>query len=180
MADRAEFLADVRYRLEQAQVVQKKHYNKLHRSVSYEVGDWVLLRLRHHAPASLPHVTKGKLKPRFFGPYRVVELINPIAVAKLHDVFHVGLLNKFVGPAPAAPPPLLAIHHGAVDPEPERAMRTRLAHGVQQVLVHWKGETAASATWEDLDAFRERYPAFQLEDELALQGERCHVGPDLH
>jgi hypothetical protein len=39
MADRVEFLADVRYRLEQAQVVQKKHYGKLHRSVSYEVGD---------------------------------------------------------------------------------------------------------------------------------------------
>ena len=179
MADREEFLADVRYRLEQAQAIHKKHYDKLHRPVSYTVGDWVLLRLRHRAPASLPQVTKGKLKPRYYGPYRIVELINPVAVrlelpprAKLHDVFHVGLLKKFVGPVPAAPPALPAIHHGAVDPEPEHVVRSRLARGVQQVLVHWKGETAASATWEDLDTFWERYPAFQLEDEPALEGGR--------
>ena len=44
MADRNEFLADIRYRLEQAQTVQKRHYDKLHRPVSYAVGDWVLLR----------------------------------------------------------------------------------------------------------------------------------------
>ncbi|XP_014660510.1 uncharacterized protein LOC105914201 [Setaria italica] len=179
MAEREEFLADVHYRLEQAQALQKKYYDKDHRPVSYVVGDFVLLRLRHRAPASLPQVTKGKLKPRFFGPYRVVELINPVAVrlelpprAKLHDVFHVSLLKKYVGHTPAAPPVLPAIHHGAVEPEPERVMRARLARGVQQVLVHWKGETAASATWEDLDTFRERYPAFQLEDELALEGGR--------
>ena len=131
------------------------------------------------APSASPQVTKGKLKPRYYGPYRIVELINPVAVrlelpprAKLHDVFHVGLLKKFVGPVLAASPALPAIHHGAVEPEPEHIMRSRLARGVQQVLVHWKGETAASATWEDLDTFRERYPAFQLEDELALEGGR--------
>ena len=132
------------------------------------------------APSASPQVTKGKLKPRYYGPYRIVELINPVAVclelpprAKLHDVFHVGLLKKFVGPVPAAPPALPAIHHGAVEPEPEHIVRSRLARGVQQVLVHWKGETSASATWEDLDTFRERYPAFQLEeDELALEGGR--------
>jgi len=84
----------------------------------------------------------------------------------------VGLLKKFVGPIPAAPPALSAIHHGAVEPEPEHIVRSRLARGVQQVLVNWKGETAASATWEDLDTFWERYPAFQLEDEPALEGGR--------
>jgi hypothetical protein len=176
MADRDEFLADVRYRLEQAQATHKKYYDKGHRAVSYEVGDLVLLRLRHRAPASLPQVSKGKLKPRYFGPYRVIEVINPVAVrlelpprAKLHDVFHVGLLKKFVGAAPPSPPALPAVHHGAIEPQPERVTRSRLARGVRQVLVHWKGESAASATWEDLDSFKERYPAFQLEDELALE-----------
>jgi hypothetical protein len=179
MADRDEFLADVRYRLEQAQAVHKKYYDKLHRPVAYAVGDLVLLRLRHRAPASLPQVSKGKLKPRFYGPYRVAEIINPVAVrlelpprAKLHDVFHVGLLKKFVGPVPAAPPALPDIHHGAVQPEPELVVRSRLARGVHQVLVQWKGEPAASATWEDIGSFRERYPAFQLEDDLALEGRR--------
>ena len=46
MEERDEFLADIRYRLEQAQAVQKKHYDKLHRHVAYQVGDWALLHLR--------------------------------------------------------------------------------------------------------------------------------------
>jgi hypothetical protein len=122
---------------------------------------------------------KSKLQPRFFGPYRVTEVINEVAVrlalpprAKLHDVFHVGLLKKWVGEPPLEPPPLPTLHHGAVAPEPERVVRSRLARGVQQVLVRWKGEPAASASWEDLDSFADKYPAFQLEDELEVEGGR--------
>jgi hypothetical protein len=48
--------------------------------------------------------------------------------------------------------------------------RARLARGVQQVLVQWRGEPATSATWEDLDKFCATYPDFQLEDELDLEG----------
>jgi len=179
MEERDEFLADIHYRLEQAQAVQKKHYDKLHRHVSYQVGDWALLRLRQRATSSLPQAVSGKLKSRYFGPYRVVELINEVAAwlalpprAKLHDVFHVGLLKKFSGPPPDAPPPLPPVHHGATVPEPEKAVRSRLARGVRQVLVQWKGESAASATWEDVDAFTAKYPNFQLEDELLLDGGR--------
>jgi hypothetical protein len=43
---------------------------------------------------------------------------------------------------------------------------------VHQVLVQWKGESAASATWEDVEPFRAKYPDFQLEDELVLDGGR--------
>ena len=143
------------------------------------MGDWVLLRLRHRPVASLPDSSTGKLKPRYYGPYRITELINNVAVrldlpagARIHDVFHVGVLKKFHGPPPTAPPPLPALHHGAVTPEPARAVRTRLARGVRQVLIQWKGETAASATWEDVDAFLTKFPTFQLEDELPLEGGR--------
>ncbi|WVZ61242.1 hypothetical protein U9M48_011149 [Paspalum notatum var. saurae] len=41
-----------------------------------------------------------------------------------------------------------------------------------RVLVQWKGESAASATWEDIELFRAKYPDFQLEDELVLDGGR--------
>ncbi|WVZ82312.1 hypothetical protein U9M48_029587 [Paspalum notatum var. saurae] len=125
----------------------------------------------------------GKLKPPFFGPYHVTELINEVAVrlalpprARIHDVFHVGLLKKFQGTPPVDPPPLPPLHHGAVAPEPERAVRFRLAGGVHQVLVQWKGESAASATWEDVEPFRAKYPGFQLEDELVLDGGRYVMG----
>lgn len=179
MEARAAFLDDVRYRLEQAQQVQKHHYDKHHRQVSYQVGDWVLLRLRQRAAASLPRSATGKLKPRFVGPYRVVELINEVAVrlqlppgARLHDVFHVGVLKKFIGTPPASPPVLPPTIHGAVVPEPVRITGARTARGVRQVLVQWRDEPAASATWEDFDDVRARFPDFQLEDELDFEAGR--------
>jgi hypothetical protein len=176
MEERHEFLADIRARLEQAQAVQKHHYDRAYRDVSYKVDDWVLLRLRQRPVASLLQATSGKLKPRYFGPYRITEMINEVVVrlalppqAHLHDVFHVGLLKKFHGALPEAPPPLPSIHHGAIAPEPERAVRRHVAQGVQQVLVQWKGQSSMSATWEDVESFHARYPAFQHEDELPLE-----------
>ena len=46
---------------------------------------------------------KGKLSPRFIGPYKVLERIISMAyrlalppeLAKLHDVFHVSVLQKY-------------------------------------------------------------------------------------
>jgi hypothetical protein len=67
MADRKAFLTDVRYRLEQAQAVQKRHYDRHHRLVSYQFGDRAFLRLRRHAATSLPRSATGKLKPLFVG-----------------------------------------------------------------------------------------------------------------
>jgi hypothetical protein len=155
------------------------HYDKAHRHVAYQVGDWALLRLRQRATSSLPQAISGKLKPHYVGPYRVTELINEVAVrlalpprSRIHDVLHVGLLKKFQGAPPAEPPPLPLLHHGAVTPMPERAVRFRLARGVQQVLIQWQGESAAFATWEDVGPLRAKYPDFQLEDKLVLDGGR--------
>jgi hypothetical protein len=175
MAEWDEFLADIRHRLEQAQAVYKRFYDNHHRDVHYVVGDWVWLRLHHRTASSLHMPTSGKLKPRFYELYHITAIINDVAYrlelpprAHLHDVFHVGLLKKFVGTPPANPSALPQIHNGAAVPEPDHVLRSLLVWGLRQLLVHWKGEPAASATWEDADAFIKRYPSFQVEDELLL------------
>ena len=46
---------------------------------------------------------KGKLSPRFIGPYEILEKGGPVAyrlalpleLAKLHDVFHVSILRRY-------------------------------------------------------------------------------------
>jgi hypothetical protein len=179
MEAREAFLDDVRYRLRQAQTIQKCHYDRTHRLVTYQVGDWALLRLRQWAAASLPCTTAGKLKPRYVGPYHVTDLINDVAVrlalprdTRLHDIFHTGVLKKFVVAPPGSPPELPPILDGAVVPEPAKVLHARLARGVRQVLVQWRGELEDFASWEDLDDFRDRYPAFQLEDELVFEDGR--------
>lgn len=39
MEEPTEFLKDIRLRLEPTQAVQKHHYDRAHRSVTYQVGD---------------------------------------------------------------------------------------------------------------------------------------------
>ena len=46
---------------------------------------------------------KGKLSPRFIGPYKILERVGPVAyrlalsleLAKLHHVFHVSILRRY-------------------------------------------------------------------------------------
>ena len=71
------------------------------------------LRLRHCDASSLHVPTSGKLKPWFYGPYRITAIINDVAYrlelsprARLHNVFHMGLLKKFVSTPPSNPPAL--------------------------------------------------------------------------
>jgi transposase InsO family protein len=71
MAEHNEMLKDASYRMEQAQASYKAHYDHRHRQLSYKVGDWVWLRVRHRTPLSLPQATTGKLSPRFYGAYQV-------------------------------------------------------------------------------------------------------------
>lgn len=51
MVERDEFLLEIRDRLEQAQQYAKLQYDKSHRQVLFQVGDWVLLRLLHRPTA---------------------------------------------------------------------------------------------------------------------------------
>ena len=121
----------------------------------------------------------GKLRPRYYGPYKITEAINQVAFrlqlppgARIHDVFHIGLLKKFVGTPPDSPPSLPPMHHGAAILQPLKALKTRLARGVRQILVQWKDQPASSTSWEDIEDFIQKYPAFQLEDELLVEGGR--------
>ena len=46
---------------------------------------------------------KGKLGPRFIGPYEIIERVGPVAyrlalppeLGKIHNVFHVSMLRRY-------------------------------------------------------------------------------------
>lgn len=137
IADRDQFLIDVRERLVQAAQHYKHYYDGKHRLLSFDVGEWAWLRLHHRPAAFLGTGAKGKLAPKFCGPYKVIGTIDLVAYrlelpprARIHDVFHVGLLKKYHGPPPDAPPVLPAMSQGRIQPTPTKALRARLARGV--------------------------------------------------
>ncbi|XP_070667994.1 uncharacterized protein [Malus domestica] len=65
----------------------------------YEVGDWVFLKLSPWKGV-VRFGKKGKLSPRYIGPYQIVERVGEIAyrlalppeLARVHNVFHVSML----------------------------------------------------------------------------------------
>ena len=171
--------ADVRDHLLQAQQYAKRHYDTAHRALEFAVHDWVWLRLLNRNTHSLLHGPKSKLSPRYAGPFQVIEKIGDVAYrlrlpagARIHDVFHVGVLKPFHGNPPVSTPPLLPLQDGRLLQQPAKILKSQLRRGVWHVPVHWNGLPEADVTWEPVPNFKETYPEFQLEDELFLEGGR--------
>jgi len=173
LLERDQFLEEIKDRLLQAQGTMKAFQDQQRREVSFEVGDWVWLRLHQRSALSIKPASPNKLGPRFFGPFQVRERVGEVAYrlelpakARIHDVFHVSLLKKFEGTPPTSVVPLPDLLNGRVIPSPEKVIRVRLNRGVWELLVQWVGRAPSDATWENLLEFKSAYPSVQLEDAL--------------
>jgi hypothetical protein len=155
---------------------QYKAHADRHRLVAptFKVGDMVWL-LRRHIATTRPC---AKLDYKKLGPFRILERVNPVAFRlalpptfRLHDVFHVSLLelyhpSRIPGRQPPPPPPV-ELSTGE-EYEVDRILDSRLRRGRLQYLVLWKGYPLSDATWEPVThlqnapeairTFHHRYP----------------------
>ena len=90
-------------RLKISQDRQKSYANNRRRDLVFEVGDMVFLRISPWKGV-LRFGRRGKLSPRYIGPYMIVERIGevvyrlelPSDLDRIHDVFHVSMFRKYI------------------------------------------------------------------------------------
>jgi hypothetical protein len=63
----------------------------------------------------------------------------------------------------------LKIVRGRTVPAPQEVVRAKPTGNSWDLLVKWANSSSAEATWEQLNAFKDAYPNFQLEDKLFHQ-----------
>jgi hypothetical protein len=91
----------VRENLKIAQSRQRSYADTRRRELSFEVGDFVYLKVSPIRGVRRFGV-KGKLAPRYIGPYQILsrrgevayQLSLPENLSVVHDVFHVSQLKK--------------------------------------------------------------------------------------
>jgi hypothetical protein len=91
----------IRDNLKIAQSRQKSYADTQRRELTFEVGDYVYLKVSPMRSVRRFNI-KGKLAPRYIGPFKILErhrevayqLELPKSLAGVHDVFHVSQLKK--------------------------------------------------------------------------------------
>ena len=85
-----------------AQNRMKQQVDQHHSEQSFNVGDWVFLRLQPYKYMSLKNTKKdNKLSPKYYGPYKVRQNIGSMAYklelhasSRVHPIFHVSCLKN--------------------------------------------------------------------------------------
>ncbi|XP_010695337.1 uncharacterized protein LOC104907999 [Beta vulgaris subsp. vulgaris] len=101
----------IQERMKAAQDRQKSHANQRRLDLEFAIGEKVLLKISP-TKGVMRFTRKAKLSPRYIGPYEILETIGQVAyrlalptkLAKVHNVFHVSQLRKYIsGPSHVQP-----------------------------------------------------------------------------
>ena len=147
------------------------------RPLEFEVGDHVFLKVMPRRGV-VSFGNRGKLSPRFIGPFEIFERIGTVAywlvlspsMTGVHEVFHVSMLRKYT------PDPSHAVDWGQIEVDTDGTFEEGpvcIVDSRDQVLrrktmrlvrVLWRHYGVEESTWEHEDTMRATYP-FLFRDE---------------
>ena len=111
---------------------------------------------------------RGKLSPRYIGPFEIVERIGPVAyrldlpeeLSRVHNVFHISMLHKYISdPSHVLETPEIELRDDlSYEEQPvqilgreEKELRNKT---ISLVKVLWRNHLVEEATWERDDQMR--------------------------
>jgi hypothetical protein len=156
-----------------AQSRQKSYADHRRRDLSFEIGDFVYLKVSPMRGLRRFKV-RGKLSPRFIGPYKILEKRGEVAyqlelssqLSDVHDVFHVSQLKKRL----RVPEEQLLMedldakedlsyqeYHVKILETSERVTRNKR---IKMCKVQWSHHTEEEATWEREEELKAEFSSF--------------------
>ncbi|GJZ09395.1 putative reverse transcriptase domain-containing protein [Tanacetum coccineum] len=161
----------IKDRLTAARDRQKSYADERRKPLEFSVGDYVLLRVSPWKGV-VHFKKKGKLAPRFVGPFEIIKKIGLVAyrldlpeeLDGVHDTFHVSNLKKCLAD-PTLQVPLEEIQVDAkmnFVEEPveilEREFKKLKHSRIAIVKVRWNSKRGPEFTWEHEDQMKLKYP----------------------
>nr|GEW97866.1 putative reverse transcriptase domain-containing protein [Tanacetum cinerariifolium] len=165
-----EKISQIKDRLKAARDRQKSYADKRRKPLEFSVCDYVLLKVSPWKGV-VRFGKKGKLAPRFVGPFETIEKVGPVAymldfprkLDSVHDTFHVSNLKKYL----ADPTLLVSLDEIRVDDklnfveEPvkimEREFKKLKRSRITIVKVQWSAKRSPEFTWEREDQLKLKY-----------------------
>nr|CAE02835.3 OSJNBa0014F04.1 [Oryza sativa Japonica Group]CAE03534.1 OSJNBa0061C06.22 [Oryza sativa Japonica Group] len=161
----------IRDNLKVAQSRQKSYADNRRRDLEFAVDDFVYLRVTPLRGVRR-FQTKGKLAPRYVGPFRITarrgevayQLELPASLGNVHDVFHVSQLKKCLRvPSEQADSEQIEVREDLTYVERpvkildtmERRTRNRV---IRFCKVQWSNHAEEEATWEREDELKAAHP----------------------
>ncbi|GJX59102.1 hypothetical protein Tco_0290492 [Tanacetum coccineum] len=150
---------------------QKSYVDFRRKPLEFELGDRVLLKVTPWKGV-VRFGKKGKLAPRYVGPFEILERIGPVAyrlrlseeLSGVHDTFHVSNLKKCLADASLHVP----LDEIKVDKtlrfveEPveimDREIKSLKRSKISLVKVRWNSKRGPEFTWEREDYMKSKYP----------------------
>lgn len=161
----------IQQRIKETQDRQKSYADNRRRDLEFEIGDFVLLRVSPFQNV-IRFGKKGKLSPRYIGPFQIQDKVGPVAyqlilpmeLKKLHDVFHVSQLRKYIAdPSHVIQLEPVQIQEDLSNEEQlvqildnkEKFLRNKT---VNLLKILWRSHAIEEATWETEEDMRQNYP----------------------
>ncbi|KAK6142861.1 hypothetical protein DH2020_023209 [Rehmannia glutinosa] len=161
----------IKNRIRIAQDRQKSYVDKRRKDLVFQIGDKVFLKV---APTKgVVHFgKKGKLKPRYIGPYEILERIREVAyklallpeLSGVHDMFHESMLRRYMfDPSHVINQEAIQVKEDLIYKEFLVAILDRKIHSLRNrdvvlVKVQWSRHGKEEAIWDREDVMKDKYP----------------------